>query len=236
MKKYGLIGCPVAHSKSPELFRKFCDYEYDLIEESDFEKAYEIFLSGYDAVNVTAPFKTKAFEKADIKSPECEAARAANILVKTPSGVKACNSDYSAVCLLLLELMKTHRLSTAIVVGCGGAGRAAVIAALEMGLKTTIANRTVSKAREFADSLGDIFGKKKIPSVIGLDGIFEADIVIYTLPCDISPVIKAEVIIEANYLDPCLASSGDAEYIGGEKWLELQAETGFAVMIEAKNV
>ena len=58
--KYGLIGHPISHSKSPELFRAAypdaADMTYDLIEEADFERAYRRFLDEYDAVNVTAPF------------------------------------------------------------------------------------------------------------------------------------------------------------------------------------
>ena len=66
--KYGLIGYPISHSKSPELFRAAypdTDMSYDLIEESDFSRAYRRFLQEYEAVNVTAPFKGDAFRKVD---------------------------------------------------------------------------------------------------------------------------------------------------------------------------
>ena len=67
--KYGLIGYPIAHSKSPALFQAAypdSDMTYDLIEETDFERAYRRFLDTYDAVNVTAPFKGDAFRKVDV--------------------------------------------------------------------------------------------------------------------------------------------------------------------------
>ena len=62
MKKFGLIGHPIAHSLSPALFKAAFGgrYTYDLIEEEDFEKAYGRFLEEYDAINVTAPFKESA--------------------------------------------------------------------------------------------------------------------------------------------------------------------------------
>ena len=58
MKRFGLIGYPIAHSLSPALFKAAYGgkYAYDLIEEADFEKAYDRFLQDYHAVNVTAPF------------------------------------------------------------------------------------------------------------------------------------------------------------------------------------
>ena len=95
MKKFGLIGHPIARSLSPVLFNAAYEgkYPYDLIQGDDFEVSYQKFLDEYDGINVTAPFKEQAFAKADILSEECRLAKAANILVKTPEGVKAYNSD-----------------------------------------------------------------------------------------------------------------------------------------------
>ena len=99
MKRFGLIGHPVAHSLSPALFKAAYagKYPYDLIEGEDFEASYQKFLEEYDAINVTAPFKEMAFRKADIVTEECKAIGATNLLVKTPEGVKAYNSDYLGV-------------------------------------------------------------------------------------------------------------------------------------------
>ena len=104
--KFGLIGYPIAHSQSPELFRKAYGgrYAYDLIEEADFYRAWQRFLDGYDAVNVTAPFKEPALRRADLPAPECLKIGATNLLVKTPEGVKAWNSDYLGV----LELLRVQ--------------------------------------------------------------------------------------------------------------------------------
>ena len=68
MKKFGLIGYPIATSGSPALFRAGYGgrYSYDLIEEPDFATAFDRFVAGYDGINVTAPFKIDAFRKADI--------------------------------------------------------------------------------------------------------------------------------------------------------------------------
>ena len=71
MKKFGLIGCPIAHSMSPALFKAAYDgaYDYDLIE-GEFDDVYLRFLNEYDAINVTAPFKEIACSKAQVLSPE----------------------------------------------------------------------------------------------------------------------------------------------------------------------
>ena len=106
MKKFGLIGHPIAHSLSPALFKAGYDgrYPYELIETEDFEEAYRRFLDGYDGINVTAPFKELAYAKADILSEECRIIKATNLLVRTPEGIKAYNSDYLGVRMWLMEV------------------------------------------------------------------------------------------------------------------------------------
>ena len=69
MKKFGLIGNPIAHSMSPSLFKAAYsrpddqggspEFIYELIEGADFEASYKKFTEEYDGINVTAPFKEK---------------------------------------------------------------------------------------------------------------------------------------------------------------------------------
>lgn len=111
-------------------------WHYDLIEADTFEEAWRIFVEGpFDAVNVTAPFKQQAAARSDLRSPEVERIGAANILVKTPSGIKAFNSDYLALKTIIASL---GPIETAVVVGFGGAGKAALAACEDSGLKTRL--------------------------------------------------------------------------------------------------
>ena len=137
MKKFGLIGHPITHSLSPALFEAAYGgrYQYDLIDNADFEKAYESFLQEYDGINVTAPFKEAAYRKADIITPDCEAVGATNLLVKNPEGIKAYNSDFLGVRKWLMEVAERlegqdgHRSIKVLIAGYGGAGKAAAAAA-----------------------------------------------------------------------------------------------------------
>ena len=70
MAKYGLIGDPIATSRSPLLFEAAYKgqeqpdgdaFKYDLIEGSDFETSFKKFIDEYQAINVTAPFKELAY-------------------------------------------------------------------------------------------------------------------------------------------------------------------------------
>ena len=174
-RRLGLIGCPIGHSLSPALFREHFaskpdilkHWSYDLIEHSTFDEAWNAFLQNYAAVNVTAPFKENAFRAADSHDYSALRCRASNLLVKTQNeGIKAYNTDFEAVVeILRQELQRTATANTAaetvekagrhtvLVIGCGGAGKAAAAAALETGMKVYQYNRTVSRTQEFADYL-----------------------------------------------------------------------------------
>lgn len=236
MKKFGLIGHPVAHSLSPALFKAGYDgrYPYELIEEEAFDAAYSRFIDGYDGINVTAPFKERAFAKADIVSEECRAIGAANILVKTPEGIKAYNSDYLGVRMWIKEMVGSDLSKTAFVVGAGGAGKAAAAAAASLGLKTTIINRTMSKAVEWAERQG-VYKYIIKPVEDFAEEFRRNDVVIYTLPVaipqiselDRSDIEGKKALLEANYKDPVLRGNGKV-------WLLYQAVTGYELFTGEK--
>lgn len=204
MDKFGLAGYPISHSMSPKLFSAAYGnkYPYDLIETHDFEKAWECFIHGYKAINVTAPFKGDAFEAADWHSPECVRTGAANLCVNEGGIVKAYNSDYLGVKAILDPLER----GTAAVIGFGGAGKAALAAAEDSGFSTTL-------YRHDEISRG-----------------VKADVIIYTLPKAVDGIgrLECQTIIEANYKDPCLSSRPG--YIPGTEWLLQQAIMGYSLM------
>ena len=237
--KFGLIGHPIAHSLSPALFKAGYEgrYPYELIEGADFEESYRRFLDGYDGINVTAPFKELAFAKAEILSPECEAVGATNLLVKTPEGVKAFNSDFLGVRMWLEETtadMLSGELSV-LIIGMGGAGKAAAAAAESLGLEVIRMNRTVKD-------------EKTRPLEDFKECFREADIIIYNIPTAI-PALKEltdrdftpgrpKFILEANYKNPSFddtllermrSANPLARYIGGKTWLLYQAVTGYEI-------
>ena len=164
--RLGLIGCPISHSKSPALFLEhyasrpdilehwsYDLIERDLIERDTFDEAWAAFLQDYVAVNVTAPFKEDAFKAADTHSYSTLRCLASNLLVKSRSGVSAYNTDFVAVLKILQQEFPKPEEHRAMVIGCGGAGKAATAAALEAGMKVYLCNRTVNRAQEFADYL-----------------------------------------------------------------------------------
>ena len=271
MKKFGLIGHPIDKSMSPALFRAGYSgkYAYDLIEGADFTASYDIFLKDYDGINVTAPFKEKACAEADILSPEVARTGAANLLVKTPEGVRAYNTDYYGVILSVADgilpeggygyynrcgtdlSVLRHVLSVifgrrpkALVAGCGGAGRAAAVAAASLGYRTVLLNRSVSKAEKIASDIPEygfaVAGTERFRELFR-----ESDLVIYTIPGNIPELAsmdssfyrgKNKIVLEANYKTPSfgpvqtgMLESEGGILVSGKRWLLYQAMTGFMI-------
>ena len=285
MKRFGLIGHPIAHSLSPALFKAGYagKYPYELIETADFEEAYNRFLNGYDGINVTAPFKELAYAKADILSEECRIIKATNLLVRTPEGVKAYNSDYLGVRMWLQEaaegLKRTtptswapppaargvarfspppqpHSTIKVLIVGTGGAGKAAAVAAASLGMEVTLMNRSIEKAEAVAGSIAEMNGSIAVevrPMEDFRCCFRKADIVIYNIPSaipalgeltseDFNPEYQ-KFILEANYRNPSFddtligkmnASNPAASYTDGKVWLLYQALTGYEIFTGEK--
>ena len=238
MKRFGLIGHPVAGSFSPRLFEAAYGgrYPYDLIEGADFGVSWQRFLDSYAGINITAPFKEFAFRAVDALSDDARLCGAVNLAVKTPAGIVGYNTDVAGVVLAVREALAArdtqpvipgltgNLLKEALVVGCGGAGRAAAVAALRLGCRVTLANRTPSRAAALADDLGcDWIPAEDIAAL-------SPDLVIYTVPgpMDGFPEFPGAVILEANYRTPCLEGRGKA-YISGRRWLLFQAVAGYEI-------
>lgn len=224
MKRFGLIGNPVAGSLSPLLFNAAYGgrYAYDLLEGADFGASWQRFLDGYAGINITAPFKQDAFRAVDSLSDSARLCGAVNLAVKTPGGVAGYNTDVDGVVLSVQETGLP--VSEALVVGCGGAGRAAAVAALRLGCRVTLVNRTAPRAAELASALGCVW----MP-VEALDSV-PADLVIYTVPGPMEglPAFDDAVIVEANYRSPVLEGRGRA-YVSGRRWLLYQAVAGYSI-------
>ena len=259
MKKFGLIGHPIAHSLSPALFKAAYNgkYLYDLIEGADFETSYQRFLDEYDGINVTAPFKELAFRKADNLSPGCQATGAANILIKEENGrIEASNSDITGVIGALTANADLSLTNTdALVVGCGGAAMAAAYALCSLGYFTTIINRNGQKAKDVAERISKALSVDVFAS--GLDDFKKmfrrCGVIVYTLPVAIDKIKtlktrdirgnalglrRHKILLEANYKDPSFTPdiiqkfqkiNHHFTFVDGKEWLLHQAIDAYRI-------
>lgn len=258
MKRFGLIGHPIARSLSPELFKAAYGgkYAYDLIQGDDFEASYQRFLDGYDGINVTAPFKEAAYARADLHSDECHIAKATNLLIKTPEGVKAYNSDLLGLRLWIQEVLVhiSGEMPVILIVGCGGAGKAAAAAAATLDLKVILMNRNQDRAENLAEDLRAVgYDAETRPISDFCRSFREADMIIYTIPTAIEEIKsltdsdfapgRPKYTMEANYKNPSFdedfikrmtTSNPQAHHSDGRTWLLYQAVTGYEIFTGEK--
>ncbi|WP_435116803.1 shikimate dehydrogenase [Halolamina sp. C58] len=158
MDVYGLIGSPVEHSLSPPMHEaayeaRSLDARYVTLE-PDPDRIGEA-VAGADAIgvaglNVTVPFKQDVLPHVE-PTATAEAVGAVNTITFGGDGApEGHNTDVAGV----VRAFEHHDVSidgqSAVVVGAGGAGRAATYALADAGADTFVANRTVERAEELA--------------------------------------------------------------------------------------
>jgi shikimate dehydrogenase len=197
----GVLGFPVAHSRSPAMMNAAfaelgLDWRYVKLPvppERFAETVRALPASGYGGANVTIPYKVAAHALADERTPAAEAIGAANTLVFAGGRIEADNTDGRAVIDALAEDLAGR---SALVLGAGGAGRAAVWALREAGAEVAVWNRTPERAERLAAELG--VGHAREPR--------SADVLVNATSVGLHGEPEAAVL-EALALDGCEAAT-----------------------------
>ena len=159
--RYGVMGYPVSHSRSPVIHRLFAsqtgqNMQYELLQVAPekLETAVRQFQrTGGRGLNITVPHKQAVTNLVDLISERASTAGAVNTLVFRDSEIHGDNTDGIG---LLRDLNVNLDLQlegfNILILGAGGATRGIVGPLLEMQPKSLlIANRTVGKAEVIAD-------------------------------------------------------------------------------------
>jgi shikimate dehydrogenase len=164
----GVIGNPIAHSKSPRLHRHWLakygiagDYVPLHVDKDDLAEVLRALPKmGFVGANVTIPHKVAALEIADHVSDRATLIGAANTLIFHEDGkIIADNTDGYGFLANLKQGAPDWRpdLGPAAVLGAGGAARAVIVSLLDAGVpEILLANRTRTKA----DVLRSEFGSR----------------------------------------------------------------------------
>lgn len=159
--RYGIIGYPVSHSRSPVIHRLFAlqtnqNLQYELIEVAPgkLDTVVKQFQrTGGKGLNITLPYKSEVIDLVDHLSERAQNAGAINTLIFRKNEIFGDNTDGIG---LMRDLLVNLRLKLAdvsiLILGAGGATRGIVGPLLDAKPKSiTIANRTMSKARVLAE-------------------------------------------------------------------------------------
>ena len=159
--RYGVMGYPISHSRSPVIHRLFAaqtqqDLQYELLQVSPekLEMAIRQFQrTGGKGLNITVPHKSEVAKLVDQTSERASTAGAVNTLLFRDGKIHGDNTDGIGLLRdLAVNLGVAIEGSNILVLGAGGATRGIAGPLLEMQpASLRIANRTLDKAQALTE-------------------------------------------------------------------------------------
>lgn len=166
---FAVVGNPVSHSWSPRvhgmaLKAAGLDAVYVALEPADFREFLKLCDDeNFRGFSVTAPFKEDACEASASRDAGSDATRATNTLIRESRGWRGLNTDVPAIKETLERAFQIHGsipgrpvalgAAKTLVLGTGGAARAAVQAVKESHGQVTVAGRDKAKAEKLASEM-----------------------------------------------------------------------------------
>lgn len=262
---YGLIGYPIGHSRSPELFRLYSPLravaEYRLFPLEHLDDLEQLIREqGPRGLNVTAPYKEAILSHfPEVRlSPEVACLGAANVLALDydETGLVRCsayNTDVYGFAESLRELLAGQR-PPAIILGTGGAARAVALGLEQLGYGTSdycmLSRRSAEPSPQLQSFVADrdirllpyraLEGLLSEPALIinaSPVGIESAD----ELPLPYEVLNSAYLCYDLNYREEPTAFLRRCAQMGarstdGARMLRLQAEASWRIWSEHLQV
>jgi shikimate dehydrogenase len=158
LTRLGVLGWPVAHSRSPAMQNAALravgldDWRYQHVPippELFAETVRALHGAGFVGANVTIPHKEAALGLADDATPAARTIGAANMLYLSEGTIAVDNTDAPG----LMAALGDPPPGTALLLGAGGTARAAAYALSRAGAAVKVWNRTADRARALAADL-----------------------------------------------------------------------------------
>ena len=162
MKRYGLIGHPLKHSRSRELFTEKFEYEgldcryqnFDLKTIEELSEVLERYpdLCGF---NVTIPYKEAIIPLLDEVDSIAKEVGAVNVVRIEDGKLKGFNTDVYGFTQLLERALKGKTPEHALVLGTGGASKAVQYVLQQKGIPYSTVSRSIERGDYTYDTLTD---------------------------------------------------------------------------------
>ncbi len=234
--RFALIGEDLSRSPSKAIhtyvFEKLgfsADYELLPVRRDEAKKKIPNLLAELDGLNVTTPYKEDVammLVESGCLSEEARKAMSVNTICRG----KGYSTDYVAV-KRVLERLQRKVGQSCLLVGAGGAARAASVALGELGFTVEVLNRSEHRAKRLVDdmrALGFDF--------FMWDGERDADLVVNAIPPEPQLKFRPKAYLDFSYLRR--AEMGSEINVGGDEILVLQALEADAIWFgdEVRNV
>ena len=158
--RYGVLGHPIAHSKSPLIHTLFAAqtgqniaYGQLQLPINGFESGVkQLIAEGWRGANVSLPFKTQAFVLANVLTARAQAAQAVNTLTFKNGVIYGDNTDGAGLIADLTDsLLYPLKKKRVLIIGAGGAARGVIQPLIDTGVAhLTITNRSYEKSAALA--------------------------------------------------------------------------------------
>ena len=199
-KKFFIFGQGISFSMSPVIhgaaFKHHgLPHTYEILQTQTVDELLPLIESpDFGGASVTMPHKLTIRQYCSSVSPHAKTIGAINTLVVVPPtqvsdqwGIKGDNTDWSGLvaCLKSKGGDAIEDATTGLVIGAGGAARAALYALYQLGIKNILlVNRTRSKAEKIATDYSSTFEITVLPTLARLSEMQRPDIIISTIPAD----------------------------------------------------
>jgi 3-dehydroquinate dehydratase/shikimate dehydrogenase len=157
---YGVVGSPIAHSLSPLIHNHaFAHHGLDAVyapfRVEDAPAFWDACGGWIEGLSITIPHKHALQGRMDDLEPLCDLVGAMNTIYRRDGRLTGANTDADAI-RRCGERAVGGALAgrRALVLGAGGAGRAAAYALRAAGAEVAVANRTAARADELAREVG----------------------------------------------------------------------------------
>jgi len=247
MINLALVGSPVSHSLSPFIHATFAArlslpvfYTAFDVEPDNFADALKGAATlGFTGLNVTYPHKTAAAELAFKLDETAAKIGAVNTLKRTAQGFSGYNTDVFGVRQALFHRNIDVSNKTAVILGAGAAGHAAVFALAENGCKKIlVANRKENSAKSLANCIKKYYDIDI--DICELDNFSKISgyLLISAIALDAAqvPTIGSfDVVFDMNYHRSAIlqqATDNGADAFDGIEMLVYQAAAAFEIFTE----
>jgi shikimate dehydrogenase len=178
--KLGLIGDNITASRAPDLHRiagrlNNMDVRYDRLIPKELNQTFDqIFEScpdnGYQALNITYPYKEYVIPKIEIDDPMARAIAAVNTVVFEGTSSKGYNTDYTGFIAAYEQVRASAAPGVCCLVGTGGVGRALAFGLVKLGAdEIRLFDRDSAKAQQLAYDLNALDPQTVVTALDDLD-------------------------------------------------------------------
>ena len=150
MRRYGLIGYPIAHSKSKSFFDELFianglhsdSYENFPLESEKQVRDFILNEKGLCGLNITSPYKRLAHALCDELSEEAIATGSVNCIHFNSGKLMGYNTDVFGFVKSIEPIIARNTVETALILGTGGAASAALLGLTKLGVQVKMIGRS----------------------------------------------------------------------------------------------